>query len=122
MAVVAAEGEYALRLYHGNRTLPAVQWEVDLLIHLHRQGAPVVPPICGRNGDLAEFTVDGRQRAAVLFALAPGVKPASGHQTYRVLGEAAGRIHRAADGFAPSPVRETYDAAALVDDQLRRMR
>ena len=77
MAVAAAEGDFALKVYHRNRTLAAVQWEVDLLIHLHRRGAPVVPPIRGRNGYLEEFDLDGQQRAAVLFAWAPGAKPES---------------------------------------------
>ena len=62
VAVSAAEGEFALKVYHRNRTLSAVQWEVDLLIHLHRRGAPVVPPIRGRNGYLEDFTVEGQQR------------------------------------------------------------
>src|SRR4029453_13231798 len=75
VAVVAAEGEFALKVYHRNRTLSAVQWEVDLLIHLHRGGAPVVPPIRGRNGYLEEFTFGGEQRAAVLFDWAAGAKP-----------------------------------------------
>ena len=122
VAVSAAEGDFALKVYHRNRTRPAVQWEVDLLIHLHRRGAPVVPPIRGRNGYLEEFAVGGQQRAAVLFGWAPGTKPSPGYETYVALGEAAARIHRAADGFAAFPARETYDTAVLVDDQLRRMR
>jgi Ser/Thr protein kinase RdoA (MazF antagonist) len=122
LAVVAAEGVFALKVYHRNRTLPEVQWEVDLLLHLHLRGAPVVPPIRGRHGYLEEFDVDGQPRAALLFAWAPGAKPRPGYETYVLLGEAAARIHRAADGFAASSDRETYDAATLVDDQLRRMR
>jgi len=122
VAVVAAEGEFALKVYHRNRTQPAVQWEVDLLIHLHRRWAPVVPPIRGRHGYLEHFNVGGQPRAVVLFEWAPGAKPRPGYETYVLLGEAAARIHRAADGFAASSDRESYDAATLVDDQLRRMR
>jgi Ser/Thr protein kinase RdoA (MazF antagonist) len=122
VAVVAAEGEFALKLYHRNRTPTAVQWEIDLLLHLHRWGAPVVQPIRGRNGYLEDLTIDGQQRVAVLFTWAAGTKPTPGYETYRLLGEAAARIHRAADGFAPSPAREAYDTAVLVDDQLERMR
>ena len=48
VAVAAAEGEFALKLYHRIRTPKAVQWEIDLLIHLHRCGAPAVQPIRGR--------------------------------------------------------------------------
>ncbi len=122
VAVTAAEGEFALKLYQRTRTLQAVQWEVDLLIHLHRRGTPVAQPVRGRNGYLQGFDLDGQQRVAVLFAWAPGAKPAPSHQTYRLLGEAAARIHCAADGFPPTPSRENYDATVLVDDQLQRMR
>jgi Ser/Thr protein kinase RdoA (MazF antagonist) len=122
VAVTATEGEFALKLYHRNRTREAVQWEVDLLVHLLGRGAPVARPIPGRNGHLELFETDGQQRVAVLFSWAPGSKPGPSEHAYGLLGEAAGRIHRAADGFPPSAVRENYDAASLVDDQLRRMR
>jgi len=122
MAVAAVEGEFALKLYHRGRTRQAVQWEVDLLIHLHRRGAPVAQPVRGRGGYLQSFDVNGQRRVAVLFAWAPGAKPAPGDETYRLLGEAAARIHSAADGFDPSPIREKYDAAVLIDNQLQRMR
>lgn len=122
IAVSAEADEFALKLYHRNRGPEAVQWEVDLLIHLHRGGAPVVQPIRGRNGYVEQFIVDGQPRAAVLSSWAPGSKPVPGRETYGLLGEAAARIHRAAEGFTPSPARETYDAAVLVDEQLHRMR
>jgi Ser/Thr protein kinase RdoA (MazF antagonist) len=109
-AVTSAEGEFALKLYHRNRTLTAVQWEIDLLIHLYRRGAPVVQPIHGRNGYLEHLTVDRQQYVAAFFTWAAGSKPTPGDETYGLLGEAAARIHRAADSFAPSAVRENYDA------------
>lgn len=120
-AVTSAEGEFALKLYHRNRTLTAVQWEIDLLIHLYRRGAPVVQPIHGRDGYLEHLTVDRQQYVAAFFTWAAGSKPTPGDETYGLLGEAAARIHRAADSFAPSAVRENYDAAVLVDEQLQRM-
>ena len=122
LAVTAGEGEFAYKLYHRNRTPSAVEWEIDLLLHLLDGGAPVAQPIHGRNGYLERLTVDGHQRVAVLFRWAPGAKPAPEPETYRLLGAAAARIHRAAEGFAPSTERENYDAAALIDDQLRRMK
>lgn len=121
-AVHATEGEFALKLYHPNRTREAVQWEVDLTLQLSDRGAPVARPVPGRSGYVSRLDVHGRRRIAVLFEWAPGTKPLPSVQTYVLLGEAAARIHRAADGFAPSPARETYDAESLVDDQLRRMR
>ena len=121
IAVSSEADEFALKLYHRNRVPEAVQWEVDLLIHLHRGGAPVVQPIRGRNGYVEQFTVDGQPRVAVLTSWAPGFKPVPVGETYGLLGEAAARIHRAAEGFTSSPARETYDAAVLVDEQLHRM-
>jgi Ser/Thr protein kinase RdoA (MazF antagonist) len=44
------------------------------------------------------------------------------HHRKRTLRAVQWEIDRAADRFAASPARESYDAAALVDDQLRRMR
>jgi Ser/Thr protein kinase RdoA (MazF antagonist) len=122
LAVTAAEGKFALKLYHRNRSREAVAWEIELLLHLHRGGAPVVQPIRGRDGHLQRLTVDGQQHVGVLFPWAPGAKPTPGLKTYRLLGTAAARIHRAADGFAASMARESYDAGVLIDDQLRRMR
>jgi Ser/Thr protein kinase RdoA (MazF antagonist) len=122
VAVTAAEGEFALKLYHRYRTPDAVEWEIGLLLHLHGAGAPVVRPVRGTNGYVEHLFVDGARRIAVLFTWAPGSKPSPTDDTYGLLGEAAARIHRAADAFAPSPARDCYDAAVLIDDQLRRMR
>jgi Ser/Thr protein kinase RdoA (MazF antagonist) len=122
LAVTSTAGVFALKLYHRQRTQQAVQWEIDLVRHLFGRGAPVVQPIRGWNGYLEHLTVAGQQHIAVLFAWAPGSKPDPGYETYALLEEAAARIHGAADGFAPSPARESYDAAALIDDQLHRMK
>lgn len=119
--VRAVEGQFAFKVYHRNRTLPAVRWEVELLLALHRGGAPVVQPVAGQDGYLEHVTVDGEDLVAVLFTWAPGAKPAPSHETYVRLGEAAARIHRAADGFDPSPDRESFDASVLIDEQLQRM-
>ena len=122
LAVTAEEGAFALKLYHRGRTPAAVQWELDLVDHLFRHGAPVVRPIVGRTGLLRRFPVEGSERAGALFTWATGAKPDPRPEVHRRLGEAAGRIHQAADDFPPSPDRETYDAALLIDEQLDRMR
>lgn len=122
VAVTAEEGGFALKLYHRARTPAAVRWELELVDHLHRRGAPVVRPIPGPTGLLQRFVLDGRERVGGLFTWAAGTKPAPGPEVYHRLGAAAARIHQAADGFPPSPDREAYDAALLIDDQLYRMR
>lgn len=59
---------------------------------------------------------------AVLFTWAPGAKPTPGLRTYRLLGEAAARVHHVAEGFTSSSSREMYDEAVLIDEQLQRMK
>jgi Ser/Thr protein kinase RdoA (MazF antagonist) len=123
VAVRTPTERFALKLYHAKRSTNEVRWEVELLLHLRRLGAPVVAPVQGRHGDAVQtLTVDGAPRIAVLYPWAPGAKPAPTPDVYRLLGAAAGRIHRAADTFVSGFGREEYDAHALVDDQLRRMR
>ena len=121
IAVTTPTGRFALKLYHPQRTTTEVQWELDLIVHLMRNGAPVAKPIRGKHGYVESFSVDGRDRVAALFEWAPGSKPTPERRTYILLGQAAAHIHHAADTFASSFQRENYDAHTLIDEQLRRM-
>src|SRR3954471_1875022 len=76
LAVTTPAGRFALKLYHRHRTVAEVQWELDLTIHLIRNGAPVARPVFGKDGYVEVFHVEGLDRAAALFEWAPGVKPA----------------------------------------------
>ena len=71
-AVTAEEGRFALKLYHRARTPAAVGWELDLVDHLFRGGAPVVRPVPGRTGLLQRFPVEGEERVGALFGWAAG--------------------------------------------------
>lgn len=122
IAVTTPIGRFALKLYHLHRTAAEVQWELDLIIHLIRYGAPVAKPIRGKHGYVESFCVDRRDRVAALFEWAPGEKPAPERYTYTLLGKAAAHIHQAADTFSSSFLRESYDAHTLIDEQLRRMK
>lgn len=120
-AVTTPTGRFALKLYHLQRTATEVQWEVDLTVHLIRNGAPVAKPIRGKQGYVESFCIDGRDRVAVLFEWTPGEKPKPARDTYTLLGKAAAHIHQAADTFTSSFPRESYDAHTLIDEQLQRM-
>ncbi len=121
IAVTTSAGRFALKLYHPHRTAAEVQWELDLIIHLIRHGAPVAKPVCGKHGYVESLRVDGRDRVAALFEWAPGEKPVPEQDTYILLGKAAAQIHQAADTFPSSFPRESYDAPTLIDEQLHRM-
>ncbi|MBD0292854.1 MAG: phosphotransferase [Jiangellaceae bacterium] len=123
IAVTTSSDRFALKLYNfQTRAAREVQWELDLIAHLVRHGAPVVKPIRGRHAYMESFVVDGRERVAVLYEWAPGEKPTPGQDTYALLGKAAAQIHTAADTFNPSWLRDDYDAQLLIDEQLRRIR
>jgi Ser/Thr protein kinase RdoA (MazF antagonist) len=87
LAVTTPTGRFALKLYHLQRTPAEVQWEVDLIVHLIRNDAPVAKLVRGKHGYVEAFRVDGRDRLAVLFEWAPGEKPASERDTYALLGK-----------------------------------
>lgn len=121
--VTAASGTFALKIYNiQSRNTKNVQWELDLIEHLVEQGAPVVKPARGKHGYVETLIVDGHERAAALFEWTLGEKPQPSHDTYVLLGEAAARIHNAADTFRPSWMREKYNAEMLIDEQIERMK
>ena len=123
VSVTASTGHFALKLYNPqSRTVRDVQWELELIAHLIKKGAPVIKPISGNNGYVETFVIDGQDRAAVLFEWARGEKQKPSEDTYTLLGKAAGQIHHAADTFTSLLPRETYDVEALIDGPLRLMK
>lgn len=122
--VISRNGHFALKIYNpASRTAPEVQWEIDLTMHLVKNGAPVASPVVGKDGKyLQYFDIDGQSRVAVVFEWAPGEKPKPELSTYKLIGEAAARIHNAADTFTSDLPREKYDEQELIDDQLKRMK
>jgi len=122
-AVTTAKNKYALKLYHTPyRTADEVQWEIDLLIHLIHQDAPVSKPVSGKNGYINIFQINGQNRVGVLFEWASGEKPKPSITTYTILGKAAAQIHQAADTFTSEIKREQYNAHVLINEQLQRMK
>lgn len=122
--VTSPTGHFALKIYNpASRTAAEVEWEIDLTLHLIKNGAPVAKPVAGKNGSyLQTFVIDSQDLTAVLFEWAAGEKPKPELSTYTLIGEAAARIHNAADTFTSELPREKYDAYELLDDQLKRMK
>lgn len=121
--VTSPTGHFALKIYNpASRTTAEVQWEIDLTLHLIKNGAPVAKPVAGKDGKyLQAFVVDKQNLTTVLFEWAAGEKPKPELSTYTLIGEAAAQIHKAADTFTSKLPREKYDAYELLDDQLKRM-
>ena len=122
-AVTASAGRFALKVYTQSRTTIDVQWELELITHLIKNGAPVVKPVSSKSGYVGTFVVDGQDRVGVLFEWARGEGAKPTEDTYRLLGKAAAQIHQAADTFtSPLPRQDRiYDTTKLIDEQLKRM-
>jgi Ser/Thr protein kinase RdoA (MazF antagonist) len=122
LAVSARQGRFALKLYHDNRTASAVQWELDLLVHLLERGAPVAKAVPASQSHVEHLILDDKERIASLFEWVSGEKPSPSRDVYMSLGRAAALIHAAADTFTSSLPRENYDAEALIEEQIQRMK
>lgn len=122
--VTSPSGHFALKIYNpASRKAAEVQWEIDLTLHLIKNGAPVASPVVGKNGSyLQTFVIDSQNLTAVLFEWAAGEKPKPELSTYTLIGKAAAQIHSAADTFTSELSREQYDMHELLDDQLERMK
>jgi Ser/Thr protein kinase RdoA (MazF antagonist) len=118
--VMSPAGHFALKIYNpASRTVAEVQWEIDLTLHLIKNGAPVTKPVAGKNDEYVQtFVLDGQDLTAVLFEWVAGEKPKPELSTYTLIGQAAAQIHNAADTFTSKLSREKYDAHELIDDQL----
>ena len=122
-AVTASTGSFALKLYNPqSRNVADVQWELDLITHLIKEGAPVVKAFPGKNGYVETFVKDGQDCAGVLYEWAGGEKPKASEDIYKLLGRAAGQIHLAADTFTSSHSRDNYDIETLIDGPIKRMK
>jgi Ser/Thr protein kinase RdoA (MazF antagonist) len=121
--VKSSTGHFALKIYNpASRTATDVQWEIDLTLHLIKNGAPVARPVAGNDGKYVQtFAIEGQNLTTVLFDWVAGEKPKPELSTYTLIGEAAARIHNAADTFTSELPRERYDAHELIDNQLERM-
>lgn len=123
VAVSTETKRFALKIYNpASRQTSDVQWELDFLLHIAQCGAPVVRPVLGKTGYVAPFLLEGQTRSSVLFEWAPGAKPSPGRDTYLLLGEAAAKVHVAADSFRSESTRDSYSARILIDDQIHLMK
>lgn len=125
--VKTAQGcTYYLRAYRRNwRTLEDVQYELDVLNHLHHKGFPAAKPVPHKNGDhYCAIPAPEGTRFAALFTEAPGPEISydanPGKVAYRY-GEAVGSMHNALDDFKSTHNRFHKDLHHLVDKPLQNI-
>jgi Ser/Thr protein kinase RdoA (MazF antagonist) len=121
--VTARDRRYFLKLYRGGplkhtewRALPGILFEVDLLVHLARMGAPVAAPIEGKDGRFT-MAVEAPEgiRHAVLYAYAEGKPLSLDEKASYLLGSGAAAIHDAASDFTSEHLGFCWDLRFLLD-------
>lgn len=114
---------YVFKVYRPEwRDIPSILWEVDLLDHLARHGAPIAPAVGRSDGRaITTFAAPEGARYGVLFAWAEGVKPAPPFTAdlFRRFGRAAALVHERSEGFVSPYPRRPLDFSTLLDGPLR---
>jgi len=117
---------YVFKIYRPEwRDVPALLWEVDLLTHLSRRGAPVAPAIARRDGRaITAFAAPEGTRHGILFTCAAGEQPLPPFNAdlYHRFGRAAALIHQRSEGFVSSYPRHPLDLSLLIDQPLQAIR
>jgi Ser/Thr protein kinase RdoA (MazF antagonist) len=127
-AVDAGGTRYLFRLYLRQKYwlsgMEELQWEVDLLEHLRRDGIPVSHPLPRRNGEfLGAVEAPEGLRHFALLSWAPGQPPAPyTPDQARALGETVAGLHQSADRFTSARPRFELSFGYLVDGPLERYR
>ena len=121
--VTTAEVRYVLRVYRYQwRSLDDILYELDLLTHLQRKGAPVSSPIPRKDGSFTHLLhAPEGDRYAVLFTYAPGVPRSFPLEEWyvRLYGQSVAEIHNALDDFSSPHTRFPLDLDYLLDRPLR---
>jgi len=118
---------YVIRVYRAISgeslaTLPALLYELELLLHLSAQGIATAAPVARRDGRfISAIAAPEGTRHVVLFTHARGDSLSALTQTVitsEIYGRAVGAMHRAADRFASAHVRPALDLAHLIERPL----
>ena len=118
--VDAGDDRYVLRVYRaGWRTRAEIEYELDLIAHLDREGIAVATPVARRDGALAqELRAPEGVRHAVLFTYVAGVEPGPGEEESALFGATLARIHAAATRFSSRHERAPVAFPGMLDRPL----
>lgn len=121
----AGDKLYVARVYRACwRSLPEIEYELALLVHLAAEGISVPVPIAQKDDALVQtLLAPERSRYLALFAYVEGTPASFQNANHAYLaGQAAARIHAASDGFVRPCTRSRLDLASLIDEPLKAIR
>jgi len=101
------------------RTRGQIQGEVDLLLYLYQNGAPVSYPLCKSDGSFIEsIDVPEGRRHAIMFSEAKGAPPRMDRNSSYQYGRIASIVHKLADATEKRFQRTRLDFDHLVRQPL----
>lgn len=114
--------KYILRIYRNEwRTAEEALFELELLFHLGKRGAPVAGPMQTITGELA-FRIESPEgeRMAALFCYAAGYARADAItiEECQLLGHAVANVHDLAETFETIYKRQALDLPYLLDESI----
>ena len=118
---------YYLRVYRNQwRTFDDIQYELDLLNYLHRQGFPAAQPIQYMDGKYYyRVSAPEGYRYVALFTEAPGNEISYEHEPEQIAlryGQAVARMHDITDDFTSTFPRFHLDMAHFIDQPLSNIK
>jgi Ser/Thr protein kinase RdoA (MazF antagonist) len=125
--VKTTEGStYYFRIYRlGWRSLSNIEYELDVLNHLHSKGVSAARPLPRKGGSFIwELSAPEGRRYAVLFTAAEGKEISYDKDPERMAfkyGKAVATIHNAVQDFTSRHIRFHIDLDHLIDTPLRNI-
>lgn len=121
-SVETEKGRFILRIYKYNwRTEEDIQFELDLLLHLHDAVIPVSHPISRKDDEwLTELDAPEGKRYAVMFTFANG-KGKVDVPTSRIYGHSIALLHNSLDSYVPIHDRFELNTSHLLEEPLQHM-
>lgn len=117
-----ANARYAMRLYrHQNYPRDELDFEVDALNYLHRQGFPVAYPVARKTGGyVTEISALEGVRYLLITTFAEGNElDCNTVGEFRQYGESLGRLHEASQGFKTPHKKKNLDLKNFIDDSVK---
>jgi Ser/Thr protein kinase RdoA (MazF antagonist) len=125
--IIAVDGcTYYLRAYRLQwRTLPDIQYELDVLLHLQRKGFPAARPVPYKDRQpFCAVSAPEGTRFLALFTEAPGSEISytqDPERTAQSYGHAVAHMHNALDDFTSPHPRFHLDLEHFIDRPLRNI-
>jgi len=115
-----ADVRYSLRIYrHAVHSRDEVDFEVDALNYLHRNGFPVAFPIERKSGGyITDIVAPEGKRYVLVTAFAEGGEPEyDSLDDFRLTGESLAHLHQVSDGFKTAHTKKEITLEIFTEDR-----